>query len=368
MARRLKRYTLFGTLATLVLAVGLASLFMWRLSQGPVALTFLTEHVQDMMDANVSGVRARIGDVILERDQETGVPRFRLRDIRLQDSAGNLVAMAPRAAIDVSGRALLAGRVQPIEFELIGAQIVVRRQRDGSFQLGFGEEGESAPSQVRSGFQGKQNRADAGVAADAPEYQTAEVLQFLDQELLSEAEDDSPISSLVSFKISEASISLYDEANETWWHAPEANLVLRRVAYGLALFADASIASGAAPWRSEIVASYKAEARTFSVSARVFDLIPADIAEDVFVSVDQGTKPGSQKVGVEIAPVTKDVAEAIKSKAVREKLATQYMEPVGNSPEQFRAVIDGEITRWEPGVAAAHVGGWAMLRRKGIRP
>ena len=284
MARRLKRYTLYGTLAALVLAVGLASLFMWRLSQGPVALTFLTEHVQDMMDANVSGVRARIGDVVLERDQETGVPRFRLRDIRLQDSAGNLVAVAPRAAIDVSGRALLAGRVQPIEFELIGAQIVVRRQRDGSFQLGFGEEGESAPAQVRTGFQGdgKQNRADVEVADDAPEYQTAEVLQFLDQELLSEAGDDSPISSLVSFKISEASISLYDEANETWWHAPEVNLVLRRVAYGLALFADASIASGAAPWRSEIVASYKAQARTFSVSARVFDLVPADIAEDVF--------------------------------------------------------------------------------------
>src|SRR5688500_7952310 len=116
---------------------------MWRLSQGPVALTFLTDRVQNMMNANVSGVRAQIGDVILERDQERGVPRFRLRDIRLHDTAGNLVAMAPRAAIDVSGRALLAGRVQPIEFELIGAEIVVRRQRDGSFQFGFGAAGET---------------------------------------------------------------------------------------------------------------------------------------------------------------------------------------------------------------------------------
>ena len=86
----------------------------------------------------------------------------------------------------------------------------------------------------------------------------------------------------MSFRISRASVSLYDEANEVWWHAPEANLVLRRVAYGFALFADASVASGDAPWRSEIVASYKAQTRTFSVSARVFDLIPADIAEDVF--------------------------------------------------------------------------------------
>lgn len=289
MARRLKRYTLYAALAAILLAIGIAGLFMLRLSQGPVALTFLTARVETMMNANVSGLRAEIGDVILERDQETGVPRFRLRDIRLEDTVGNLIAMAPRAAIDVSGRALLAGRVQPLEFELIGARIVVRRQRDGSFQLGFGEAAGSAPSQVQElqsasrQPDGKQDRADtAEIQHDAPHYQTAEVLQFLDRELLGEGERASAISSLTSFRISKASISLYDEANETWWHAPEANLVLRRVAYGFALLADASIASGAAPWRSQIVASYKAKARTFTVSARVFDLIPADIAEDVF--------------------------------------------------------------------------------------
>jgi hypothetical protein len=284
-ARRIKRFTIYATLAVLVIATGLAGVFAWRLSQGPVALTFLTERVETMLNANVSGVRAEIADVILERDQETGVPRFRLRDIRLRDTSGNLIAMAPRAAIDVSGRALLTGQVQPIEFELIGAEIVVRRQRDGSFQFGFGAAGEVAQTRLKGGLQpdAKQDRIDMSqVPDDAPEYQTAEFLHYLDQELLSERQSESAIASLVSFKISQASISLYDEANEIWWHAPEANLILRRVAYGFALFADASIASGAKPWRSEVVASYKAQARTFSVSARVFDLIPADIAKDVF--------------------------------------------------------------------------------------
>ena len=53
--------------------------------------------------------------------------------------------------------------------------------------------------------------------------------------------------------------------------------------------------------------------------------------------------------------INRDVADAIKSAAVREKLATQYMEPVGNTPEQFRAVIDAEIARWEPVIRAANV-------------
>jgi tripartite-type tricarboxylate transporter receptor subunit TctC len=31
------------------------------------------------------------------------------------------------------------------------------------------------------------------------------------------------------------------------------------------------------------------------------------------------------------------------------------MEPVGSSPEEFRARIDGEITRWAPVIKAANI-------------
>jgi tripartite-type tricarboxylate transporter receptor subunit TctC len=47
--------------------------------------------------------------------------------------------------------------------------------------------------------------------------------------------------------------------------------------------------------------------------------------------------------------------EAIRSPGVRDKLATQFMEPVGNSPQQFRAVIDAEVARWAPVIKAANV-------------
>jgi tripartite-type tricarboxylate transporter receptor subunit TctC len=53
--------------------------------------------------------------------------------------------------------------------------------------------------------------------------------------------------------------------------------------------------------------------------------------------------------------INKDVSDAIKTPAIREKLATQLMEPVGNSPAQFRAVIDAEISRWAPIIKAADV-------------
>ena len=56
-----------------------------------------------------------------------------------------------------------------------------------------------------------------------------------------------------------------------------------------------------------------------------------------------------------IDAINKDVVAIIKLPEVREKLATQLMEPVGNSPEEFRAVIDGEIARWGAVIKAANV-------------
>ena len=56
-----------------------------------------------------------------------------------------------------------------------------------------------------------------------------------------------------------------------------------------------------------------------------------------------------------IAQINKDVVETIKLPYVREKLATQLMEPVGSTPEEFRARIDGEIARWAPVIKAAEI-------------
>ncbi|HWV55036.1 tripartite tricarboxylate transporter substrate binding protein [Pseudorhodoplanes sp.] len=56
-----------------------------------------------------------------------------------------------------------------------------------------------------------------------------------------------------------------------------------------------------------------------------------------------------------VSAIHKDVTEALAARTVRDKLATQYMEPVGNSPAEFRAVIDAEIARWSPVIKAGNV-------------
>lgn len=76
-----------------------------------------------------------------------------------------------------------------------------------------------------------------------------------------------------------------------------------------------------------------------------------DIEADTWMGL---IAPGGTPAAL-IGAINKDVTEVIMSKAVRDKLATQYMEPVGNSPAAFRTVIDNEITRWAPVIKAADV-------------
>ena len=61
--------------------------------------------------------------------------------------------------------------------------------------------------------------------------------------------------------------------------------------------------------------------------------------------------PGGTPTPV-IARIHDAVVEAITAPAAREKLATQLMEPVGNSPAEFRAVIEREVARWAPVIKA----------------
>ena len=53
--------------------------------------------------------------------------------------------------------------------------------------------------------------------------------------------------------------------------------------------------------------------------------------------------------------INHDVVAIIKQPDVKEKLGATLMEPVGSSPEEFRARIDGEITRWGPVIKAANI-------------
>jgi tripartite-type tricarboxylate transporter receptor subunit TctC len=64
--------------------------------------------------------------------------------------------------------------------------------------------------------------------------------------------------------------------------------------------------------------------------------------------------PGRTPAAI-VARIQREVVEAIASPAIRDKLAAQLMEPIGNSPAEFRTRITAEIARWAPVIRAADI-------------
>jgi tripartite-type tricarboxylate transporter receptor subunit TctC len=56
-----------------------------------------------------------------------------------------------------------------------------------------------------------------------------------------------------------------------------------------------------------------------------------------------------------VAKIAREVAEVITAPEVRDKLATQLMEPIPGTPAQFRARIDADLARWAPVIRAANI-------------
>src|SRR5713226_3500822 len=53
-----------------------------------------------------------------------------------------------------------------------------------------------------------------------------------------------------------------------------------------------------------------------------------------------------------IAKIQSVVTDALAEPAIREKLATQFMEPIPTTPAQFRAKINADLARWSPVIKA----------------
>ena len=270
-----------------LLLIAAAAIYV-RLAQGPVSLDFMRQTVENRINANLPNMSVSVGGVVVERSGGSGVPHVRLRNIELKDRAGNLVARAPRAAVEVEGRALMSGAIVPTSIELIGPRIRVMRNLEGGIELGFGEaapEGEVVVVDPGTGVAPKVDQdpaaARGGGATGNPGAGAAiiEVLSGSPQAPAGQA-----ITSIETIRIADAEIRFYDEANDAIWNIPSAELVFQRMPYGFAVAAKADVENGdeAGHWSADLSASYRRETRSFSISTRINDLVPANISDEIF--------------------------------------------------------------------------------------
>jgi tripartite-type tricarboxylate transporter receptor subunit TctC len=56
-----------------------------------------------------------------------------------------------------------------------------------------------------------------------------------------------------------------------------------------------------------------------------------------------------------VAKIAREVAAVMSAPDIRDKLATQLMEPIPGTPADFRARIDADLARWTPVIRTAKI-------------
>ena len=108
-----------------------------RLGRGPISLPSLVPVIETAINGELSDLHVKIDDAILQRSAEGPGVLFRLRNIRLIDKDGSIVAQAPLAAIGMSGAALLSGRIAPGSVDFIGPRLLLFYDPDHGLSLSF---------------------------------------------------------------------------------------------------------------------------------------------------------------------------------------------------------------------------------------
>ncbi len=285
MRRQLIKVTALSLMSVLGLLLAAAVALYLRLSYGPVSLNFMTGTIQEQINNNLTGMSVTIGGAVVERAPGNGVPHFRLRNIELKDTDGNLIARAPRAAIGIDEGAMLSGNLSPTSLELIGPRIRVMRNLEGGMELGFGEaapESEAVTIEPENGAEpsGKSDQETAATALQ-PAGGITSLIRILSA---SDGDASGTISTIQTIRVADAQIKFYDEANDSIWDVPKADLVFQRMPYGFAVAANAEVSNGSqqGTWHADSTASYRRDSQSFSVSLRIADLVPANISEEIF--------------------------------------------------------------------------------------
>lgn len=223
---RLLRWSAALVITLALLAAVLATMLVWRLSQGPLELTWLVTRIERMVNAPDNPTRVSIGAAALTWDGfQHGFDRpvdIRLTDIAVTDPDGRKRMTVPRVDLSIYFRYLVFGRLVPRAIEIDGPRFTLIRGPDGTVTLDLGSLNETTDAM-----------APAAPAAPPPVAapELVDILRELAQPMRDAGSADF-YSHLNVLRVRGASLTLLDHRQQTTWNAPKAEIELRRLPGG----------------------------------------------------------------------------------------------------------------------------------------
>lgn len=218
----IRRYIRFAIRVALLLVLSLGALIsvaLWRLSNGPVQVDFLTPYLERAFAGSPSGDTVKIQNTIVAWERESHRIDLRARGVTVLDRDNRKFAVFPTLRVALSLRALLHGMVAPTTVEVEGVRVYAIRTAEGVFQLGAARRN-----------------------ALAKNAQQADVVVSVIRHLLAEYDPSQPHFYFKTFRVIDGGFMVEDRRLGTTWKASMPTLELRRDATGLTGHASAKLA------------------------------------------------------------------------------------------------------------------------------
>jgi len=192
-------------------------LVAWRLTSGPVSISFLTPYIdQALAEVHQGAFNVTFDDTILTWAGWERTLDIRIVNLRTTLPSGELVASIPELSISLSAKALLQGTVAPRSVEFFGPKINIVRQADGQFAMGF-----------------------AGASEGSQDFVASLILV-----MLQEPDPSRAMSYLKLISVVAGEVTFEDNALGTTWHAPSADAAFTRTENGLRAELDMDLQAG----------------------------------------------------------------------------------------------------------------------------
>jgi hypothetical protein len=234
----------------------LAAVLAWRLLTGPISLGPITSYIQDSLNDALVSFDVQVEDAVILWSQSDRSIQLRFLGVRLDDREGGLRANVPEMEMGFSTSALLRGVVAPTRVTLIGPSATLVRKADGSIAIGLSESAEATGER-------EQDALSSIVAALTSPYDANLADSYLEE-----------------FLIDGASLTLFDQASKSYWHAPNSLLGFRRHSGGIAGRLSANIEAGKDIWRVDVTGHFDDQLQALSLEAQFADVMLSSLAEN----------------------------------------------------------------------------------------
>lgn len=257
----------------MLVALLASAVLAWRLSQGSLKLDVVAPYISSAFADLAPGFRFRIAAADLKWSGFSGSPELTVRDVRVLNQSGAVIAGLPSMVVRLSSAALSRGITAPEHIKLSNPIIRFVHRADGS--LGLGVEGAA--------------NASAPTPSPTPSSPGAPVVPLdstsgnalaasLIGALTRAPGGDNPAGYLEGVEIDSTTVVLVDEISGQRWLVPDATMNFKRAAGDVEIDATFPVFEEGRRWNFTAKGKYAAESGNLKIDLNVDGFRPSRVA------------------------------------------------------------------------------------------